>query len=363
MKMITSFTIENFRGIKKLNLNNLGQINVIAGKNNAGKSSVLEALFLALAGVNQGNDILRDALRKVLTWRGWFGKNSITSLFYEGCCYATRVKFLANDTPFAIELKEHGDLFKLLGGGLKLDEDSMRRVGLGKLLIIPINAQAGVLRKEHYALINVDFPEGGELVTIFSTGDDFPVRMPTRFITPFDVISHGFVEKAHSWAFKEKGITKAFSIIREGYPEFQNLSPLPEGNSSVMYVDTAWSKRAIPYYTMGDGFKTLVAFALVISSLSKGYLLIDSAEAFHHPQSLRVMAKTLVRGAKENNVQVFLTTHSLELIDLLIKYGLESRVDGRVIYMKRENGNIKASTETFEESRELRETLGLDLRG
>lgn len=48
---------------------------------------------------------------------------------------------------------------------------------------------------------------------------------------------------------------------------------------------------------------------------------------------------------------------------MLIKYGLESKVDGRVIYMKRENGNVKASIETFEESQELRETLGLDLRG
>lgn len=48
--MITSLQIENFRGIKKLNLSNLGQINVIAGKNNAGKSSVLEALSLFFGG-------------------------------------------------------------------------------------------------------------------------------------------------------------------------------------------------------------------------------------------------------------------------------------------------------------------------
>ncbi len=114
---------------------------------------------------------------------------------------------------------------------------------------------------------------------------------------------------------------------------------------------------------MGEGFKNAMIIAFLSSLLRGGYLLIDSAEAFHHPKSLRIMAKALVKGAKENNVQVFLTTHSLELIDMLIKYGLESKVDGRVIYMKRENGKMTASVETFEESQKLREALGLDLRG
>lgn len=34
---------------------------------------------------------------------------------------------------------------------------------------------------------------------------------------------------------------------------------------------------------------------------------------------------------------------------MLIKYGLESKVDGRVIYMKCENGNVKVLIEIFEE--------------
>ncbi|EHR78562.1 ABC transporter ATPase [Thermococcus litoralis DSM 5473] len=361
--MITSFRIENFRGIKKLELNNLGQINVIAGKNNAGKSSIIEAFSIGIAGVNSENDPLQEVLTKVLTWRGWFGKNSVTSLFYQDYL-ATKIKFVENNTPFSVEIRKQGNIVDILGGELKIDDDTIRRIGLGKFIILPGIVKAGPLKKTYSVLVNVGFPKEGDLLTVFSTSDDmYLVEMPVRFLTPFDIISPGFIERAHSWAFKEKGTERAFSIIKKGYPEFQNLSPLPENITPVMYVDIKWTKKAIPYYVMGDGFKALTAMALVVSSLKNGYLLIDSAEAFHHPKSLRVMSKTLVRGAKENNVQVFLTTHSLELIDMLIKYGLESKVEGRVIYMKRENGNVKASIETFEESQELRETLGLDLRG
>ena len=37
--------IENFRGIKSLEINDLARINLFVGKNNCGKTSVLEAAF------------------------------------------------------------------------------------------------------------------------------------------------------------------------------------------------------------------------------------------------------------------------------------------------------------------------------
>ncbi|WP_245612400.1 AAA family ATPase [Palaeococcus ferrophilus] len=160
---------------------------------------------------------------------------------------------------------------------------------------------------------------------------------------------------------KRKSLKKSIKILKEAYPEVEGFSPLFKSNKWILHVETKYG--VYPYYLMGEGFKNAMIIAFLSSLLRGGYLLIDSAEAFHHPKSLRIMAKALVKGAKENNVQVFLTTHSLELIDMLIKYGLESKVDGRVIYMKRENGKMTASVETFEESQKLREALGLDLRG
>ena len=43
---IDSFNIYEFRGIKNLKLNSLNHVNIIAGDNNSGKTSILEAIAL-----------------------------------------------------------------------------------------------------------------------------------------------------------------------------------------------------------------------------------------------------------------------------------------------------------------------------
>jgi AAA ATPase-like protein len=45
-KMISSFHIEGYRGFPRLDITGLGQVNLMVGKNNSGKTSVLEALHL-----------------------------------------------------------------------------------------------------------------------------------------------------------------------------------------------------------------------------------------------------------------------------------------------------------------------------
>ena len=44
--MLTSLHIKNFRGFRDLTIQPLARVNLIAGKNNVGKTGILEALFL-----------------------------------------------------------------------------------------------------------------------------------------------------------------------------------------------------------------------------------------------------------------------------------------------------------------------------
>ena len=43
--MLTSLHIENFRGLGQLEMSGLDRVNLIAGRNNVGKTTVLEAIF------------------------------------------------------------------------------------------------------------------------------------------------------------------------------------------------------------------------------------------------------------------------------------------------------------------------------
>jgi len=56
--------IENFRGIKSLEINDLARVNLFVGRNNCGKTSVLEAAFLLTGISNPGLMI------QIGNWRG-----------------------------------------------------------------------------------------------------------------------------------------------------------------------------------------------------------------------------------------------------------------------------------------------------
>ena len=46
MIFLKNFSVKQFRGIRDLNVDKLGDVNLIVGDNNSGKTSVLEAIML-----------------------------------------------------------------------------------------------------------------------------------------------------------------------------------------------------------------------------------------------------------------------------------------------------------------------------
>ncbi|HLA44590.1 MAG TPA: AAA family ATPase, partial [Aggregatilineales bacterium] len=70
--MYTSFRVQNFRCFADLQMNDLARINLIAGKNNTGKTSLLEAILLhsghisenVLIRLSPGNRKLINAVNK-----------------------------------------------------------------------------------------------------------------------------------------------------------------------------------------------------------------------------------------------------------------------------------------------------------
>ena len=48
--MYKSFQVQNFRGFKDLRLDDMARVNLIAGKNNTGKSALLEAILILTRG-------------------------------------------------------------------------------------------------------------------------------------------------------------------------------------------------------------------------------------------------------------------------------------------------------------------------
>ena len=71
--MLRSLEIQNFKGIKQGKLEDLAQVNVLVGRNNSGKSTILDALILlrsAILGLDHLNALGPEQILKRRLDRG-----------------------------------------------------------------------------------------------------------------------------------------------------------------------------------------------------------------------------------------------------------------------------------------------------
>ena len=63
LTMIRTATFKNFRGFEDFQLSDLSPVTLISGKNNVGKSSILEGIFLALDYRDTNSFLMLNSLR------------------------------------------------------------------------------------------------------------------------------------------------------------------------------------------------------------------------------------------------------------------------------------------------------------
>ena len=69
--VMNSISVKNYRGINKFKLDEINKINILIGKNNSGKSALLECIALLNSGFNGWYDALGDdILNKIIMKRG-----------------------------------------------------------------------------------------------------------------------------------------------------------------------------------------------------------------------------------------------------------------------------------------------------
>ena len=65
VRHIDDFTVHRFRGLRDLKLTGLGQVNLLVGDNNSGKTSILESLFLFSNSLSQRRWLDTASMREV----------------------------------------------------------------------------------------------------------------------------------------------------------------------------------------------------------------------------------------------------------------------------------------------------------
>jgi AAA15 family ATPase/GTPase len=266
--MIDSLHIQNYRLFKDLKIDKLGQVNLIAGKNNTGKTALLEALRIYLNNFN--SDIILNvlSLRESINLTKIY--DSVTNLFNE------------IENPIFIN-----------------------------------NRGLSVKKKENSGAINIFRPtkEGRRTVTMETESIDFPNLSPhdeTVFI-PFNhnenlKIQTDFWEKIEFEDDKVNKVAEFLNIISS--KKIRRVS-LNSGTPRIQFENGEIEKLTM----WGDGATRLLTITLALINAKDKTLLIDEFEVGLHHSVQEQLWEIIFKYAKEWNIQVFVTTHGRDTVE------------------------------------------------
>jgi len=156
-----------------------------------------------------------------------------------------------------------------------------------------------------------------------------------------------------------KSVVQALSKSMKGLAD---LRILKSGEDFILHAIFD-GQPPVPVYLTGDGSKRLVELASAILGVDPdGVVLLEEPECYQHPRYLRELASLLIESAKTNR-QIILSTHSVELVDLLLEAGEAERLDYPFVHRLRlVDGKLSGVVLNREQAMATRKDLLEDLR-
>ena len=340
--MLKSLTIKNFRCFENLTLEPLELVNLIGGGNNAGKTALLEAIFL-LTGVSYIDQPLRLNI-----FRGIDSKN----LDIEDICQWLFVNKKIAET-IEISAVESGKDYRLLQIKLVESEETIlprfpNYLSKGhelKQLQIEYQKKNRETAIWKIGLVgDIDKDEEGRMALKMENGKREP-HPKTELIGGMNAWKSTW-ELAESFSRLEvvNRQGEILEILRHLEPRLKRLAVLVTGGVPMIYGDIDIG-HLVPLQMMGEGMGRLTAIALTIANTENGTVLIDEIEnGLHHSVLVKVW-KAIIDVAKKSNTQIFATTHSWECIQAAHEAFLtDNSYDFRYHRLGRVGGTIKTAT-------------------
>ena len=331
--------VDRYRGIDGLVLEDLRRVNLISGVNNAGKTSLLEAIYL-LAHQND-----ETALLDVHRWRGRI----------EG---EPDPVWLVRQLPPVIRLS--GSFDDVPDNSCRLD---IRR----------LDEPDGNIRDQTYFLANLalasNYGNRGQSaeVALFSNRPPRASFQGRHWLCRSALTSSFWsnrldtIVKANETALATGSKAKVIEFIKSRVDaHLINIELVDEQRRFL--VSHQDFDPAPDLSSFGDGMRRVFEIGLLFAGVRGGVLLIDEFENAIHPELLIAFTRVVQELAVEHNVQVFLTTHSKEALDAFILNDYATDDIAGYALCREDNGVVVRRFDGAKLER-LHHALDFDLRG
>ena len=332
--MLSTIELENYRRFEKYRLTGLSRVNLLVGKNNCGKSSLLEAVHLLASGGN-------PAALAATAWRR--GEIAVV--------YDSDSKSPARMNLDLVHLF-HGHKFQP-GVYFTLRSDDFR----GELTVRVVNPNdpefadletgpqqlrlfSREIDEEPPALaIRFEWtkhPAGGG-IPVFPAGIDgtVPSDLLTRyqhlhqleqdettvvnFVAP-DSLNPPLLDPMWDDALRNRREGEVIDAMRILEPGLVNLFFLSARKLSLtggfggILLDFGSPHKRVPIGTHGEGMRRLLVLSLSLIQAQNGVLLVDEIDTGLHYSIMGDVWRLVTEVARRSNVQVFATTHSFDCV-------------------------------------------------
>jgi len=308
--VLTSLELKSFRGFRDVKIAPLKRLNLITGKNDTGKTSVLEALRILLAQpkiASAGGLANEFRIGSNVDWNEHFWKWLIYNKSNEE--YAKIKASHDKGAPFAVGLFSNA-----------LTPDQAVRLNIDNSL-----GMLGPLQCYSFG----DFRQERPRAKIFT-------NKPTD--AKKDALDYNRV-------VQKRGKKKVESLLKTLDSRVEAIEPLQsdERQGPIIFVDLAL-KEMIPVTLMGQGFYRLLNIYSEVIASEVNVLLIDEIENGLHYSVMPQVFEGLFNALKELDIQIFATTHSWECIVAADAAARKSTpYDLNVIRLDRVGDSIKAT--------------------
>ncbi len=354
--MINSVEIKNYRSLKNLRLDDLSSVNLITGKNNTGKSTLLEAIALY---ASRGDRFL---INELLQNRGEnfkkFEENkdptelnikTLSSLFtyrYAGFEKENELSIFASNSDFENLIPSQNKLsLRFVNYFEEILRDD-KGLAIGNINRIVENAYLHSNLKKGFELkfdenshiipLDKDRPFSGYGTIELDNSD------PLEFIGTrnIDREINGRLWDNVALTQKELYVIEALQIIE---PSTERITFIEENRGErLAIIKLSTSHIVVPLKSMGDGINRILTIILALVNAEKGFLFIDEFENGLHHTVQEKLWSIIFTLSQKLNIQVFATTHSEDCI-----IGFENVINnaddlqlGKLIRLDNVNGEI-----------------------
>lgn len=381
--MLNSLVIKNYRGLDDFQVEKLGRVNLIVGKNNSGKSTVLEALRLYAASghrsmleqiaadhderyfiTDDDEEELEQPFEHLFAGRTFPQDGTAIEIGEKGSDQVLKISYVHYLEDMQQTVAEDGSSFvrkqRRVATPLQLAEaDPNLLVSQGLLL----NKGKNTIHLDFRYLNNAAMSR----TRILELPGTLPCSyIPTRFVD--------MDELAAEW--DRVALTDHEEILKEVLriiePDFKDLAFVSKDDRHVRR-DTAGSRsrmrpgprtakvrlqgvdKPVALNSMGDGMQRLLQLVLKMFPARGGILLIDEFENGLHYSVQKQVWSQVFELAERLDIQVFATTHSWDCIKTFAEVALERQdVEGmlfRVGKSARTSDKGKTIATVFDEDR------------